>query len=140
MSADALIHEFLRTLETDDPDALRRLRVTEAEYREIILPGSVREGEPLRHYTKEVADFAWTNLDSKSWYHEQALLQTYRGRRFTVKAVDYDKGTGRYANHTAYKQLRLRLEEQDTGKEVRLGTGSIVEIDGRFKFISFIND
>jgi hypothetical protein len=139
-SADTLIHQFLRALEKDDPDALRRLRVTETEYREIILPGSVREGQPLRHYRKDIADYAWSSLDTRSWYHEQALLQGYRGRRFTVKSVEYDKGVGRYANHTAYRQLRLTLEEPETGTEVRLGTGSIVEIAGRFKFISFIND
>jgi hypothetical protein len=139
-SADALINEFLRALEKDDPDALRRLRVTETEYREIILPGSVREGQPLRQYRKDVADYAWSSLDTRSWYHEQALLQGYRGRRLTMKSVEYDKGVGRYANHTAYKQLRLTLDEPATGKEVKLGTGSIVEIDGRFKFISFIND
>jgi len=139
-STDSLIAEFLRALEKDDADALRRLRVTEAEYREILLPGSVREGQPLRHYTKEVADFAWGNLDTRSRYHELALLQGYRGRHFAVKAVDYDKGVGRYANHTAYRQLRLTLDEPNAGKEVRLGTGSIVEIDGRYKFISFIND
>ena len=139
-SADALIHQFLRTLEKDDPDALRRLRVTETEYRDIILPGGVREGQPLRHYRKDVADYAWSSLDTRSWYHEQALLQGSKGRHFTVKSVEYDKGVGQYANHPAYKQLRLTLEEPKTGKEVRLGTGSIVEIGGRFKFISFIND
>lgn len=139
-SADALTHEFLRALERDDPDALRRLRVTETEYREIILPGSVHEGQPLRHYGKAVADYAWSNLDTRSRYHEQALLQSYHGRHLTVKAVEYEKGVGRYANHTAYRQLRLTLAESKTGQRVRLGTGSIVEIGGRFKFISFIND
>ena len=139
-SSDALIHQFLRALEKDDPDALRRLRVTETEYREIILPGGVREGQPTRHYRKDIADYAWSSLDTRSWYHEKQLLYGYRGRHFTVKAVEYDKGIGRYANHIAYRQLRLTLEEPKTGKEVRLGTGSIVEIGGRFKFISFIND
>src|SRR5688572_4163033 len=72
-SPDGLIDAFLRALERDDPDALRRLRITEAEYREIILPGSVREGQPLRRYPKEAADFAWSHLDTRSAYHELAL-------------------------------------------------------------------
>jgi hypothetical protein len=139
-SADALIDGMLRALERDDPDALRRLRVTETEYREIILPGSVREGRPLRRYPRDIADYAWGSLATRSFYHEQALLHGHKGRHFIVKAVEYDKGVERYANHTAYKQLRLTLEEPATGKEVKLATGSIVEIDGRFKFISFIND
>lgn len=139
-SPDALIDALLRALERDDPGALRRLRITEAEYREIILPGSLREGQPLRRYPKEAADFAWSHLDTRSAYHELALMHGYRGRRFRVKAVEYDKGIGTYANHTAHKQLRLTLEEAGDGKEVRLATGSIVEIDGRYKFISFIAD
>ena len=83
-SADALIAELLRALEKDDADALRRLRATEAEYREIFLPGSVREGQSMRRYPGAVADFAWGNLDLKSRYNELALLQGYRGRHFTV--------------------------------------------------------
>jgi hypothetical protein len=90
-SADALIDGMLRALERDDPDALRRLRVTETEYREIILPGSVREGRPLRRYPRDIADYAWGSLATRSFYHEQALLHGHKGRHFIVKAVEYDK-------------------------------------------------
>ena len=58
-SAEQLIDQFLGALARKDPDALRRLRVTETEYREILMPTSVPVGEPLRRPTKEFADLAW---------------------------------------------------------------------------------
>jgi hypothetical protein len=56
-----------------------------------------------------------------------------------MKALDYEDGTKTYASYTARKRLRLSLLDAD-GSEVQLATGSIAEIDGQYKFISFIRD
>jgi hypothetical protein len=138
-SEAALIERFLRVLAERDRDAFGRLRLTEAEYREIILPGNVEPGQPFRNYPEEVSRYAWQNLNTRSLYHEDNLLVSFGGRNLTVKAVEYDKGTKKYASYTAYKQIRLTLLDAD-GAEVKLATGSIAAIDGQYKFISFIRD
>jgi hypothetical protein len=59
-SEEQLIDRFLGALERKDADALRRLRVTELEYTQILMPGGVPEGRPLKPSpSKALADLAW---------------------------------------------------------------------------------
>jgi hypothetical protein len=136
-----LIDRFLGALERKDVDALRRLRVTELEYTEILMRGGVPEGRPLKPPpSKALADLAWGLVDTKSRYYEQNLLAEFGGRTLRRKAVTYEEGEERFANHTVRKQLRLMLEDQAAGKDVVLATGSVVEVAGRYKFASFVRD
>jgi hypothetical protein len=137
-SPEQLIERLLEALEAEDGGELRKLRVTESEYKRIILAGHVPEGAPFRTFPDEVSDYAWKTLDTKSLYYERHLLNHFGGRRWTVKTVDYDKGSARWAGYQALRQLRLRLAGDDT--EVELATGSICEVEGHFKFVSFIRD
>ena len=139
-SADDLIHKLLEALAKKDPDALRRLRVTEAEYREILLPGNVPEGQPLHPPSKELADLAWGLIATKSPYYEAVMLKNLGGLELEVESVDFEDGVKRYANHVLHRHLRLRLKDAATGSHLELQTGSIVEIAGRYKFASFIAD
>jgi hypothetical protein len=138
-SAEALIDRLLQALRNKDRDALRRLRLSEAEYREIVLPGHVTIGAPLRRYPEDVSKYAWGALNTKSAYYELTLLAEFGGRAYVVQDVAYEKGTDTYATYTAHKQLRVALRRDD-GDVVELATGSIAEIDGSFKFVSFIRD
>jgi hypothetical protein len=139
-SAEALIDRFLDALAAKDPDALRTLRVTEAEYREILMPGNVPPGTAPRRPSRALGDLAWGLVDTKSRYYEQALLTEFGGRRLRRKAVGYEDGEAHMANHTVHKQLRVKVEDEAIGTEEILETGSIVEVAGRFKFASFIRD
>ena len=139
-SADDLIRRFLEALDSKDAAALRHLRTTESEYRNIILPGTVAPGAPPRHYREDVSRYFWGSLNGKSAGYEKYLLDTEGGRGPTrVKSVRYKKGQTRYAEYTAYKQLRLIVADQ-AGEEREIQTGSIVEVDGQYKFISFVRD
>lgn len=138
-SADALIARFLGALERKDAAALRRLRVTEDEYLKIILPGSVEKGQPLRKWPDEVCRYFWSEINAKSLYSEEYLLGTWGGHTYQIKSVDYDRGTKEYASYTAHRQLRLTVVRDD-GEEGVLATGSIAELGGQFKFLSFKRD
>ena len=138
-SKDTLIDRLLRALEANDPDALHRLAVTESEYRTIFLPGNVPPGKPLKKMRPDAADFAWGLLATKSFYYEKGLLQQFGGKKLTAVSEHYDKGEKEYATYRAYKQLRLAVRT-DTGALQEIATGSIVEVDGQWKFMSFIRD
>lgn len=138
-SADALIDGLLQALHDQNRDALQRLRLTESEYRKIVLPGHVAVGETLRRYPEETSTYAWTTLNAKSFHYESKLLAEFGGRTYDVTGVEYAEGTQAYATYTAHKQLRLKLRRDD-GREMELETGSIAEIGGRFKFVSYIRD
>ena len=117
---------------------LRRLRVTESEYKDVILAGTVEAGQPLRTWPPEVVDYAWDTLNTKSLYYERYLLHELGGKHYEFKDMTFAKGVTDYATYRAYRQLRLTVT--DKGSSAELATGSIAEVEGRYKFISFIRD
>lgn len=137
-SKEELVTHFLDALERNDANGLRRLRITETEYKGIVLPGHVAVGQAFRHYPDEVADFAWATLDTKSLYYERYLLTEFGGRHYEVREVRFERGTADYAGYSAHKQLRLSLAHD--GTEAELATGSIVRVGDRYKFASFVRD
>jgi len=145
-SKEELVQWLLEALEKKDLQALRRIRVTEAEYKDVIMKGSVEVGQPLRKWPAEVSDYAWKTLNTKSLYYERYLLanmggkhfEPKDGKRFESEDMTFDKGVKDYATYRAYRQLRLAIFAD--GRPGTLATGSIAEVDGQYKFISYIRD
>ncbi len=138
-SIDALLQSLLDALAREDVAALHRLRVNEREYRQIILPGSAREGQPPRRYDAEASRFFWELLDTKSLYAGSAILRGLGGRSYTLKAVRYADGHRRYAWYDAYATSELTLADE-TGQERELLLGSIAHVNGHYKFIGLLGD
>jgi len=136
-SVDKLVDQFMQALKDRDKAKIRDLRVTEDEYRGLILPGSVDEGKPRQHYNDQASSYFWSILDTKSIYNEASILNSWGGRSVKLKSVSYRGGTKKYADYTAYKQLELKVEDE-AGNEDELRLGSVAEVDGVYKFISFI--
>ncbi len=138
-SVDALVEQFGQALRDGDKAKLHDLRVTEDEYRSLILPGSVDEGHPRWRYSDQESRYLWSMLNTKSIYTEASILEAWGGRPFKIKSVKYRGGTKRYADYTAYKQLSLMLEDEG-GREDELRIGSIAEVGGVYKFISYVRN
>lgn len=135
---DALVDKFCEALAQKDKTGLRALRLTQDEYLGIVLPGSVEPGQPWATYSDQAQQYFWGLLNGKSSYSEANLLQEFGGHQLRVKNVQYRKGTQVYAGYRAYKQLTVTVD--DAGSETELRIGSIAEIDGQYKFISFVRD
>ncbi len=138
-SQEELIRRLLDALENKDADALRRLRVTETEYREILIPGHVPPGQPPRELTKQWRDYAWANLDTASNYYLEKLIDEFGGKALAMKDVRFEEGVQQYAGYKAYKGPVVTVKDDD-GQEKALRTGSIVEIDGKLKFVGYNHD
>src|SRR5262245_41035557 len=102
-SKEELARRLLEALEKKDRQAMRRLRVTESEYKDVILAGSVEPGQPLRNYPPDVADYAWKTLNTKSLYYEKYLLAQVGGKQFELKDMSFAKGVADYATYRAYR-------------------------------------
>jgi hypothetical protein len=135
-SVDALLDQFLASLAAKDEHALHRLRVTEQEYRGIIIPGTVKPGEPPRQVEDTPSQYFWRMLDQKSQDVGHLFIQRFGGQRYTRKEVTYTKGVRKFLGYTAIGEVRLHLEDA-SGTETILPTGSIAEVNGRYKFIGF---
>jgi hypothetical protein len=136
-SIDALVERFREALERNDKGALRGLRLTQDEYLGIVLPGSVPPGQPWAAYSDQAQEYFWGLLNGKSIYSEANLLHEVGGRPLKVTAVRYRKGIETYSNYRAYKQLVLTVED-GSGNTEQVKTGSIAEIGGQFKFVSYV--
>lgn len=138
-SVDELLAKFVAAIEAKDGRALEALRVDETEYRKIIMPGSVKPGQPPQKLSQKADQYFWESLDTKSLYGGRALIAGYGGRKYRVTDVTWRKGIGEYAWFRCYDRLQLTMVDE-TGAEHVLETGSVADVDGRFKFISFIRD
>src|SRR5262249_46179223 len=135
-----LMDKFRHALETKDKQLLRALRVTQDEYLGIIMPGSVEEGQPRGAYSEQAQKYFWGILNGKSIYDEANLLYVYGGKPLKVTAVEYRKGIHRYRDYTAYKQLTVTVDDGSGNPPERMRIGSIAEINGQYKFISYVRD
>jgi hypothetical protein len=138
-SVQELIDQLLRALHQKDQDALRGLRVTEREYRSIILPGSVKPGEQPRRLATEWIEFLWGSLDTRSRNNERDMVHALGGKELTLRQIAFDGGERQYAGYKAYREPRLELSDGG-GQPLSIDTGSIAEVGGRYKFIAFMRD
>lgn len=136
-SLDVLVNRFLVALSSGDHDALDEMRVSEAEYRGLIVPGSVAPGEPPQVLSKEASLYFWQDLNARSTYTRNELLRRFGGKSLALVDFHFDKGTRRFANHVAHRRLVVTARDEH-GEDVEIRTGSIVDVDGGFKFVSFV--
>ncbi len=135
-SVDALIDRFLKAVEAKDEAALRRLRVTEKEYRNIIIPGTIKPGEKPRQANAQNSQFFWSMLNAKSEDIGRVLIKNYGGHHYKRKELKLTKGTREFGWYKAHGNVELTVEDESGGtKELR--TGTIAEVNGRYKFIGF---
>jgi len=139
-SIDGLLEKFRHALEAKDKQLLRQLRITRAEYLDIIMPGSVDEGQPRVTYDATAKNYFWGILNGKSIYVEANLLSSFGGKPLKVTVVEYRKGIKRYRDYTAYKQLMLTIDDGSGNPPEEMKIGSIAEVNGQYKFISYVRD
>lgn len=138
-SVDALVARLVRALEANDAAALRRLRVSRAEYLDIVVPGNVEPGTPLRTLPAAKVGYFWDILDEKSAFAERALLAEFGGRRWRVVRVDLPPEPHRFAGFTSHGRLRVVVADAG-GTEHDLRVGSVIHRDGMFKLVSLVRD
>lgn len=136
-SIEALIDEFLDAVERKDSGAMHRLRVTKDEYLEIIVPGTVGKGESPRRISEQPREFFWALTDRKSQFAADNIVEHFGGLHFTAHTLRFSKGSSAYLWYTTYGQVRLDLRTPENPDVLHLRTGSIAEVDGRYKFLAF---
>lgn len=138
-SIEVLLDRVLDALAKSDAKALNELRVTEKEYCDFVLPGSVAKGEPPKVLGDDASKFAWNMLNTKSFYAADAAVSHFGGKHYTIKDVRYAKGQRQYAWYESYNTTILTLED-DAGGIHELTLGSIAQIDGQYKFVGLLGN
>ena len=115
-SPDALVQRLIAALEKNDETALHAVRVNEREYRELIAPGTVPQGNPPRETDAKVTEFYWRMVDAKSRDLGRELLKAYGGQRMTIVSIEYTKQPLEYAWYHAQGEVRVHVKNSE-GKE-----------------------
>jgi hypothetical protein len=138
-SMDALMAKFVQALSNKDTDQLGKLRLSKAEYLDVIVPGTVEIGQPPRQVSEEPKEYFWGRLDAKSHFFADNLMENFGGRPYRGYELSFSKPVQEYAWYKAYGPVRLELQGEDN-TTYHLMTGWVAEVDGKYKFIGYEYD
>ena len=134
-SRDALVRRFLHAVEVQDTAALRSLVLTRAEYGWLYYPGSAFAREP--YYQMPQLNWFLNVEDSQKGITR--VVTRYGGT--DLRSADYHCPQPERVDRqfTFWDRCVVAFQHEGAEKRMRL-FGSIVELDGHFKFYSFAND
>jgi hypothetical protein len=130
-SVDELMTKMLAALEARDLPGLEQLRVTEAEHTELLWPEF-----PAKDHNVQ-PNFAWDMLNSRSHIGAGRAIGDYGGQELILVGVEFIRDTERYPSFVLHRGTLVHARTQ-TGDRIDLPfLGSVLELDGQFKFLSF---
>lgn len=132
----ALAQAVLDGLAAADREALRRLAMSEQEFRDHVWP-DLPASRPERNLP---FSYVWTDLAQKSDQHLAQTLATLGGQRLVAVSVDFEGGTTRYRTAAVHRDSAVLVRLPD-GSERRVRVfGSMLEQGGHFKVFSYVVD
>lgn len=135
-SAEMLARAVVDAVERRDEGALRRLAITEEEFRDHVWP-ELPASRPERNMPMS---YVWGDLRQKSDSGLRSILSEHGGRHYTLVDVRFDGASTDYAAFRVYREAVFVVRNGRHGpSNVRL-CGSMVEKDGGWKVFSFVTD
>jgi hypothetical protein len=133
-SIEDLGKQVLKAVYNKDIDRLKAIAITPEEYESYIWPQSPMS--KIKQW-QENYDFVQKQQFSRSNLSLRQMLAKYGGRQYTLIRVRFADDTTDHTIYKAHRDARLIVTSPE-GKEVELNLfGSIVEMDGQFKIMSF---
>jgi hypothetical protein len=135
-SRNQLVRAFAKAVEHSDTAALERLVISRAEFAYLIYPESPYTREP---YDQSPA-LVWMAIQNPSLTGARRLLQRFGGTSFGLQAVECPLPPERQGANRLWSGCTVLVATDSTSSVRRRLFGTIVERDGRFKFVSYRND
>jgi hypothetical protein len=131
-SRDSLLRLFERGLAKRDTAALNRLQLTREEFAYLYYPDSKMARPPY----ELGPDVMWMQIQSQSDRGLQRLLAKRGGRNLGIRALECQPPQRENAVVVHQCAVRTNDRADSTAKQL---FGSIIERDGRFKFVGYAN-
>jgi hypothetical protein len=139
-SEELLLDEFIAAVAARDAEALHRLRVTDVEYREVIIPGTAPVGRTMQGpLTDTKFNFFWSMLNTKSRDYGDLVVNNFGGHRWRRERFWYTQEPRQYSGYRALGEVRIAVVD-DEGRTATMRSGTIADVGGRYKFIGFQYD
>jgi hypothetical protein len=134
-SRDALVADFMRALERGDSTRLVQLFISKREFAWLYFPTSLYMSKPY----ELPPEIAWllTVADSEKGF--KRLTRRLGGRALHYSGVDCERRETD-SRHAYWRDCFVSYSHPGEGRVRRRLFGSIMERDGRYKFLSYAND
>jgi hypothetical protein len=119
-----------------DEGALRRVALTEEEFRRLVWP-KLPASRPERNVP---LDYAWSDLSTKSDLNLRARLAAWEDRGFRVVSIDFTGATTDYGAFVVRRDSLIRLRDRSGVETTGRLFGSVIEQHGRYKVFSYVVD
>lgn len=135
-SPEALARSVLDRYAAGDAEGLRRLALTEQEFRQRVWP-ELPASRPERNLP---FSYVWGDLRQKSDLSLARLLARHRGRRLELVELRFAEPRTPYKTFVVHRESVFTVAEPGGAREeVRLA-GSMIEQGGRWKVFSYVVD
>jgi hypothetical protein len=134
-SPEAVARAVLDGFAAGDADRLRRLALTETEFRQRVWP-ELPASRPERNLP---FSYVWGDLKQKSDQSLAVLLKRHQGRRLLLDAVRFESTTP-YQTFVVHRKTTMDVRENGSGPEGLRLLGSMIEQGGRWKVFSYVVD
>jgi hypothetical protein len=132
---EALVRRFVRALEHRDTAAVRAMALSRSEFAYLYYPHSPFTREPH----KQMVGLVWFFTQRNSSKGITRAFDRLGGQELAYRGHRCDARPRRQGSNLVWQDCVVRLADGDQTDELRL-FGSIVERDGRLKFVSYAND
>jgi hypothetical protein len=130
-SLEALVHDFAQAVGTRDTARLRELHITAAEFAWFYYPYTVYTHPPY----EQAPGLVWLLTTRNSQKGSNRLLRRFPGRDLRVLAIRCAEAVPQDIN-TLHGACTVELEGAAAPQRL---FGTILEREGRFKFVSYAN-
>ncbi|ACF14196.1 hypothetical protein Ctha_1739 [Chloroherpeton thalassium ATCC 35110] len=136
VSPDSLAKKLVLALAENDTTKLLQLAVSRTEYLNWIWPE-----EPASDPKFNIPlEFAWGNLYRDSYKGAKKMLKYYGGKKLSFVSFEI-KGESVYHQTYVYHRNPVLVVENESGKQKQIeNLGTIVEMNGNFKFLFYKKD
>lgn len=139
-SVESLLDEFVAALAARDEAKMHSLRVTEAEYRDVIIPGSATVGQQLQGPVSDKKfQYFWGMLNTKSRDVGVVIMHDFGGRPWQRARHWFTQPPRQFSGYEALGEVRIAVTD-GSGTTGTVRTGWIANVDGRYKFVGFEYD
>jgi len=134
-SPEAAAQAVLDALWSRDVNRLRKLPITETEFRKHIWPALPVAKADIG----ATPDYTWAEMSQKNAGFLGGLLDEYGGRRLVLRRVDFRGAITEYDTFTTHGKVELTVDVGGQQQTVRL-FGSMIESGSRWKIYSYVVD
>ena len=132
-SPEELARRFLDALARNAIDDVRRLAMTEEEFRTRVYP-ELPVSDPARNAS---AEFVWNMLHIRSESNLHSLMRQSGSRALGLEEIRFRGDSEAYDTFHVHRESMLVLTDEAGEQQTARLFGSVLEMDGQFKIFSF---